>query len=173
MKDNLVKKIEVFANIAIIVVALIIGVVLVKKFFFTNSTANQPKETISVGSKINLNQVDWAKNGYTLLLVLSKDCRFCAESIPFYQKISQEFSQNDKVKLVAVFPEDTASAKEYLQSNNITVSEVYQATPPAIGVRGTPTLLLINEKGEVMENWLGKLPESDEKKVFERLKSVS
>lgn len=172
MKENLVKKIELFANIAIIVVALVIGAVLVKKYFFSEQQ-NQPKETISVGSKVNLNQVDWAKNGHTLLLVLSKECRYCAESIPFYQKLGKELSQNAKVKLIAAFPEDKSVAGEYLQSNNVAVSEIYQVSAPSLGVRGTPTILLINEKGEVVENWLGKLPESDEKKVFERLKSVS
>ena len=173
MKESLVKKIEVFANVAIIIVALVLGIVLVKKFVLTDSSQNKPKETVSVGSKINFEKVDWAKNGNTMLLVLSKDCRFCTESIPFYQKISQEIYQNNKIKLITIFPQDTSTAKDYLQANTISVNETFQANPSTIGVGGTPTILLINDKGEVTNAWFGKLYEEEEKKVFERIRSIS
>lgn len=173
MKDSLVKKIEIFANVAIIAVALILGIVLVKKFILNDTSQNQVKENISVGSKVNLEKIDWAKNGRTLLLVLSKDCRFCRESTPLYQKISQEISQNNKIKLVAIFPQDVATAKDYLQSNSISVAEIYQNNPSSFNVRGTPTMLLVNDLGDVTDAWFGKLSKEEEVRVFERLDSIN
>ena len=173
MNNNLVKKIEVFTNIAIILVALILGVVLVKKFLLTDSSANLPKETVAVGKKLNFDQIDWASNDHTLLLVLSKDCRFCSESMTFYKKIAQEISRNPAIKISAVFPHDPETAKQYLEANQLQIEQIYQADPPSLGVGGTPTMLLINNSGQVEETWFGKLSEADEQKVLNRLNSIS
>lgn len=173
MNNNLVKKIEVFTNIAIILVALILGIVLVKKFLFTDSPKNSPKETVAVGKKINFDQIDWASNNHTLLLILSKDCHFCSESMPFYQKLTQEISHNPAVRISAVFPQDTQTAKSYLDSNQLRIDQLYQADPPAFGVGGTPTMLLINNQGQVEETWFGKLTEDEQQKVLKRLNLLS
>lgn len=174
MKSNLVKKIEIFTNVAIILVALVLSVVLVKKFFFTGDTAaNQPKKNIAVGEKVEFQQVNWASNKNTLLLFLSKDCHFCSESVPFYQKINQEFANNPSIKIAAVFPQDVDTAQEYLKTNNLAISQVYQANPPALGVGGTPTMLLVDGNGNVVETWFGKLVSDEEQKVLNRLRSVS
>ena len=37
------------------------------------------------------------------------------------------------------------------------ISEVSATTPGALGVKGTPTLLLVNNTGVVTDAWLGKL----------------
>ncbi len=173
MNNNLVKKIEVFTNIAIILVAVIIGIVLVKKFLLTDSTQNLPKESIAAGKKINFEQIDWASNNHTLLLILSKDCHFCTESVPFYQKITQEISRNQSVKISAIFPQDTQTAKEYLNQHQLPIQQIYQANPPSLGVGGTPTLLLVNKDGQVEETWFGKLSADEEQKVLNRLNSIS
>jgi thiol-disulfide isomerase/thioredoxin len=173
MKPDLAKRVELFANISIIVVALLIVTVITKKYFFDDNSLNPPEDTVNVGSKINLSNIDWGKNNQTLVMVLSKDCHFCKESVPLYQKVSRELSKSQNIKLVAVFPQEMPIAKEYLQANSIVVQDVYQISPMELGVRGTPTLLLVNQKGEVTEKWLGKLNAEQEKQFLERLKSVS
>lgn len=172
MRKGLVKKIEVLTNVAIIIVALVIGIILVKKFFFTDSSQITPKENIVAGSKINLSQIDWSENGNTLLLVLSTDCRFCTESVPFYKKLVQEL-QNSKVNLAAVFPQDASTSKNYLEQNQVIINDVYQTNPTEIGVHGTPTILLINDNGEVINTWFGKLVEDQEKQILEKIRLVS
>lgn len=173
MKNNLVKKIEVFTNIAIIVVALVLCAVLVKKFLLTDA-APQPKKDIAVGEKVEFDQVNWASNKNTLLLVLSKDCRYCTESLPFYQKVSQEIAKNPAVKIAAVFPQDVSTAQEYLKAHSLDINQVYEATPNSVGVGGTPSLLLIDENGKVVESWFGKLTSSgEEQKLLDRLRSIS
>lgn len=171
MSENFTKKIELFANIAIIVVAVVLTGVLIKKFVFNDSSAAaiSPKENISIGTKVNLPEVDWAANGQTLMLVLSTDCHFCHESLPFYQKLTEQNAGSEKIKIVAVFPQETAVAENYLKTNGVTVNRVYQAQPPNIGVGGTPTLLLVDRNGAVTQTWLGKLGADQQQKVFESL----
>lgn len=170
MQNGFTKKIELFANVAIVVVAIVLTFVLVKKFVLTDSaTTKIPKENISIGGKINLSDADWAGNGQTLMLVLSTDCRYCHESLPFYQKLSERVARNGKAKMIAVFPQSAAAAEEYLKSNGVTVSRVYQANPPSLGVGGTPSLLLVDRDGRVMRTWFGKLVADEETKVLEQL----
>jgi thiol-disulfide isomerase/thioredoxin len=104
--------------------------------------------------------------------VLSKDCHFCEESAPFYRQLGQEFAASGKLPLVAVFPQEKDVAQNYLQGKQISVSEVLQASPLSFGVRGTPTLLLVNGSGEVTAAWYGKLSETEEKKAWETIRAA-
>jgi hypothetical protein len=61
--SHLYKKIELVANIAIII-ALLIGGVFLKRSFVDNRS--QPQGKITAGTKVPLQDVDWAKNGQTL-----------------------------------------------------------------------------------------------------------
>jgi thiol-disulfide isomerase/thioredoxin len=171
MKDGFTKKIELFANAAIIVVAVVLVFVLVKKFVFNDAStaAKIPKENIAAGAKVNLPEADWAANGQTLLLILSTDCRYCHESLPFYQRIIKQSAENGRVKIAAVFPQDAETSREYLTANDITVSRIFQANPPNLGVGGTPTLLLIDKDGVVTQTWFGKLAAPEENKVLGQL----
>ena len=94
------KKVELFANIAIIIVAILFSAVLVRRYLLTDSHDHQAETEpqIKAGTKLSLPGVDWAKNEQTLLLVLSKDCRYCTESAPFYQRLVQERAKGRNVR---------------------------------------------------------------------------
>ncbi|HEX8686998.1 MAG TPA: hypothetical protein VF654_10865, partial [Pyrinomonadaceae bacterium] len=59
----------------------------------------------------------------------------------------------------------------YLRELNVPVGEVRQAAFKDLGVRGTPTLLLVNGEGVVTGSWFGKLSPEKEEEVLGRLKS--
>lgn len=121
------KKIEVVANIATIIVAFLLSVVLIKQFLAPTvrgpAVADQLRRGTNV--KASLTGVDWAKNGRTLVLAISTQCHFCSESAPFFQRIAKE--AGDDVKLLAVLPQPVAGAKEYLSQEGVRVDEVLQA----------------------------------------------
>jgi hypothetical protein len=141
--NGLYKKAELIANIAIILVALLLGVAVVKRYFLASSDSDAGGETssfkgISVGEKIQLPEVDWSKNGQTLVLALSKNCRFCSESAPFYQKLVKEEAESAGIRLVAVFPHDVNQGKNYLDELGVSVSEIKQTSFNSIRIRGHP-----------------------------------
>ena len=112
------RKIETAANVAIILVALVAGAALIKRYFLSDPprsaepTPAAGKQPI-VGTQLNLEGVDWTKSRQTLLLALAKGCHFCRESAPFYRKLAQETSGRRDVRLIAVFHRETDSeAKE-------------------------------------------------------------
>lgn len=160
------KRIELLANIAIILVAITIVVVLVQRFFFT-PTAKAPP-TIPIGTKVSLPDVDWAANRKTLVLALQTSCHFCSESAPFYQRLVQAAGAKG-VKLVAVLPQPPNEGHDYLDKLAVPISDVRQATLSSLSVAGTPTLILVNEKGEAAGVWVGKLPSDKETELLARL----
>ena len=97
MLTGISKKIELAANLAIIVVACLLAIVLVKNYFFAKppqqadksesqriQSESQPVNSPSVSSL----DIDWKQNKQTLILAISSSCHFCTESAPFYKKLA-------------------------------------------------------------------------------------
>jgi thioredoxin-related protein len=168
--DKLSKRIELATNLAIILVAILVGVVLVKNYLLNpRSTPENRDYRIPVGTRVSLPEIDWAQNGQTLLLVLQKGCHFCTESAPFYQRLARETAGKSNVRLVAVLPQEVGEGKQYLSNLNVPIDEVRQSRLDALGVQGTPTLILVNNQGAVITSWVGKLSADGEADVLRRL----
>lgn len=170
--SKLNQRLELVANLAIILVAALLVVVISQKYIFNSSTTpNQPvRVQPTVGSKINLPGVDWSKQPKTLVMALQKGCHFCSESAPFYKRLNESVRSGD-VKLVAVLPGASEESAAYLNQLGLTGVEVKEMTLNDIQVAGTPTLILINDKGEVTHYWVGKLSPEKETEVLEQLTS--
>lgn len=165
------KKIELLANVAIIVVALALAAVLTRQYLWPGP---EPKtapaqSAIRPGTKITLPGAAWEGNGRTLLLVLQKGCGFCTTSAPFYQRLVKEAAGRGDVRLVAVLPQGEDEGREYLKGLGVEIDDVRQASPSALGARGTPTLILVDSAGLVTDSWVGKLPPDREAEVLRRL----
>jgi hypothetical protein len=172
MSNGILKKTELLANVAIIIVALLLGVVLVKRYLLPSNDAAAARDAdphITAGTKASLTGVDWAKNNQTLLLVLSRDCHFCTESAPFYQRLARETAGHTDVHLIALFPQAVEEGRQYLAGLGIPVEDVRQAAPGSTGARGTPTLILVDDKGVVKKSWIGKLSAPEESEILNQL----
>lgn len=168
MTSQLSRRIELIANIAIIVVACLFAIILVKAHFLDRQPQPVTTGEKQVADKItdsSLN-VDWKKSEQTLVLALSNTCHFCTESAPFYQKVA---SNRGKVRLIAVLPQSIEEGQAYLNKLGVAVDEVKQLRLDAIGVQGTPTLFLINSSGVITEKWVGKLMPDQESMVLKAL----
>lgn len=171
MSDSILKKTELLANIAIIVVALLLGGVLVKRYLLPGNPAPPARvdPRIPAGTKASLTGVDWTKNGQTLLLVLSSDCRYCTESAPFYQRLTREMTGRTDVHLIALFPQEVEEGKKYLTNLGVSIDEIRQAAPGSVGAGGTPMLILVDAQGVVKNSWVGKLSAPEESEVLNQL----
>jgi thioredoxin-related protein len=164
--NNLTKKVELLANVVIIVVAVLLAGVLVKRFLLPQAESPQAQARIQPGTKLSVPGVEWEKNERTLLLVLSTSCHFCTESSPFYQRLAQEKAKKGGVGLVAILPQSVGESQKYLNDLGISVDDVKQAGLDAVQVRGTPTLIMADRTGAVVESWVGKLPAEKEVEVL-------
>jgi hypothetical protein len=167
---------EMLTNISILGVCLLLGYTLVRDQVLAPPAVRQERRAGNVsrgpepGKKLSLPNINWARNGQTLLIVLSRGCRFCTESAEFYRKLAHETAGRSDLRLVAVFPHDVETGKKYLNEFSVPIEDVMQASLGALEVRGTPTLILVDNVGVVKESWIGRLPAEKEMEVLGRLK---
>jgi len=162
-RNNLFKRIELIANLSIIIACLSVGGVLINRYVLSNSASNR---TGVAGTKISLPGVDWSKNRRTLMLALSQSCHSCSESASFYQRLVELAEGRSDIQLIAVLPQAANEAKKYLSELGVAIKDVRQAQLRSIQVKGTPTLLLIDQQGVVTNAWTGKLPPDKEAEVL-------
>jgi hypothetical protein len=162
------KKIELLANVAIIVVALMLGVVLVHRYFAPTA----PQEAVPaapVGAQLTLPGMGWAKNNQTVVLALQEGCHFCSDSAPFYRRLAAEAARHN-IPVVAVLPQSVEVARAYLDNLQVPLGDVRQATLGSLGVQATPTLMLVNGDGKVTKGWVGRLTPEAESEVLDQLR---
>jgi thioredoxin-related protein len=167
MKD-LSKKLEVVTNVVIIVVSLIVVGFIIQKLYFGGVPKKTPLAP-SEGTKLSLSNHDWSENKKTLVLVLSKDCRFCTESAPFYRRLVEKEGTNRGSHIIAVLPQSEEESGRYLNEMGLAGIQIKQASLDSLEVRGTPTLILVNDKGEILDAWIGKLPPEKEAEIISQL----
>ena len=163
------------ANVATICVAAVLSVVLVKTYLLPAPSPRRPQAQegahaqAGVGTSLNgrLPGVDWSRNGRTVVLAISTQCHFCKDSAPFYRKLRKELGST--IKTVAVLPQPVGDAEQFLKGEGVQVDQVKQAAMESIGVRATPTMLLVNRGGIVIREWVGKVQPEQEQQVLAAL----
>lgn len=163
------QKIELTANILIIIAAILFIGILAQKYLFSSSISALLAKSPTIGSKISLDDVDWSKSNKNVLLVLQKGCRFCSASAEFYKNLILQ-TQNSNVNIIAVLPQDKVEAEEYLKSLGILGIEIRQSELDSIQIIGTPTIIIVNNKGEISNFWVGQLLSDKEMEVVNFLK---
>jgi len=194
MKSKFATTIEIVANVSIIALALIGGTVLIKNYLIhpgtigvkqtpsdnspvTQSASKAATDNAALprgpaeGSEVSLPDINWSETNESVVLALSNQCHFCTESAPFYQRLTNELSQRKDVRLIAVFPQEMVKGKEYLDKLGVPIKDVRQATLNSIGVRGTPTLIIVDSNGKVRQAWIGRLSPEREAEVLNKIKA--
>ena len=130
-------KIEQIANIAVILLALVVGAVFLKDRLSYDPQPNQ----IRVGDKLtHLDGWDWGAHDRTLMLVLRKGRHFCEDSVPFYQRlVATQQQDGSTTALIAVFPDTADAVKEVMKSEGLDVRGLAEVPLEGLKVSGTPT----------------------------------
>jgi hypothetical protein len=166
-------KLEKATNVAIIMACTALVGNLAWNYYKSSRPIPLPPPPIAKGTEIKLPGAAPANPQPTLVLALSKNCRFCQESVGFYQKLTAfKNSSPQGLRLVAVLPQSQEEAESYLKEQGIGADEVISMDVSKLGVRGTPTLLLLDGQNKLEELWTGKLDDSQESQVMERLKQA-
>lgn len=158
-------KIEVVANVLVILLAVVIGSVYLKDRF---SAPNPAPNEVKAGNKLpRLAGWDWSAHERTLVLVLKKGCHFCEDSAPFYQRLAaQQRSEGLEVAIVAVFPDSADAVNEVARSEGLGIHALAGVPLETLKVSGTPSLLLVDKSGTVLNTWIGMLSPRQELDVM-------
>lgn len=120
-----------------------------------------------VGRPANLAGVDWQAAPLTVVLHLSSTCHFCNDSMPFYQILAATHQREGVRTALIVSSQDPVSVMEdHLAQQHVAVDKVLHAGSDSIGVAGTPTVLIVDQRGVVRRTFRGKLNPSREKELL-------
>jgi thioredoxin-related protein len=173
MLGGIPKKIELVANVAIIAVSCLLATVLVKNYLFTKPALNQSTRPTASQNPANLSvsslDINWKQDKQTLILAVSSSCHFCSASAPFYKRL---FENRKGTRLIAVFPQPVNEGQDYLKQLGVAVDEVRNSDFVAMGVQGTPTLLLVDSAGVLKNSWVGKLSSEQEIDVLNAVRAL-
>jgi hypothetical protein len=160
------KKLTTIANVLIIVVALGIGVQLLRGRMISagGGDGNKVHPTILEGKKFPIKE-NWNPSKKTVVLALQVGCHYCSASAPFYARLSK-FADERGINIIAALPNSQAESRTYLSGLNLNFREVQQIDFQNISVSGTPTVFVVNDKGLVEKVWEGQLRQGDEERVL-------
>lgn len=166
------QRIELAANVLIVIAALLLIGVIVQRYFIGSPQKAEQSARMqpTLGKKVNLGDTDFSQTAKTVVLALQTNCGYCNQSAPFYKRLVEQ-TKNKNIKFVAVFPTLAADGNRHLSELGINGFEVRQAPISDLDAGGTPTLIITNDKGEVTDFWVGKLPAEKEAEVLDKLNS--
>lgn len=158
-------KIEVVANVAVILLAVVVGSIFLKDRFFT---PGPELNEVKAGDRLpRLDGWDWGAHDRSLVLVLKKGCHFCEDSAPFYQRLAGKQQQDgSNTAIVAVFPDAADSVNEVVKLKGLGVRALPGVPLERLKVSGTPSLLLVDRGGTVLNAWIGMLSPRQELEVM-------
>jgi len=87
--------------------------------------------------------------------------------MPFYRRVSQlRQASKPQASVGAVSLESPDELRQFLSKEGVSADGVYKI-PFASGLRGTPTVLIVDEKGTIRRVFEGKLDSSREQAILD------
>ena len=155
-------------NIAILLVAVALSALLVKKFYF------QPVQNsdygIALDASLTIEGVNWADSERTVLIALGKECKFCSDSAKLYRRLAAGITNQTNTRLMAVFSKNESEAEAYLKQLEIPIREVRYVSLSSLGIKNVPTLAILDRNGVVTDLWVGKLSPLNETALMSKLR---
>src|ERR1017187_1837569 len=152
--------------------AFVIGVCILSAYLLVAPIIKRPigraHQTTSplLGKRLDLADVRWSRR-LNLVVALTTKCPFCAASLPFYQRLSLAVKSSESdVSLQVASPEPVDTTKTFLDEGGVQIPRILRASLKAMGVVGTPTLMVIDSGGTVKQVYQGKLNEQQQDEVL-------
>jgi hypothetical protein len=159
---------DVTTNIVVVLFAVVAIGVLVKNYF----APQRVKTSIAKGTVLPaIAGVDYKQSRRTLILALNVDCRYCTRSVPFYNSLAESRQENaGQFNIIAAFiNRDTGLVKSYVEEKELAVESIPAVDFDKLGVHTTPTLIMVDSAGKVVDSWRGELQVDGEREVFAAL----
>ena len=169
-RNKLKSILDVTTNIVVVLFALVAIGVLVKNYLAPQRVNSSV--AIKKGSAFpEIAGADYKQAPRTLILALNVDCRYCSRSVPFYNSLAEAGKENaNQFNIIAVFSnKDPALVKSYAEEKQLSVHTIPGVDLEKLGINMTPTIILVDSAGKVLDSWRGALQADGEREVFEAL----
>jgi hypothetical protein len=117
-----------------------------------------------LGRKLNIAGSNWNRARLNAVIALSPTCKYCQASLPFYRRLSTAVHKGGSTTALVVFSSAPRAATEaWLKDEGLMFDQLVQVPFGDLGIRGTPTILLVDSDGKVTKVFDGRLsPDSEE-----------
>lgn len=150
------------------------GGLILATIFFVKTVFLAERAHVGVGDTV-VSMEKHIQGGHrrTILMVLSPECPFSIQSLPFYKTILQR-----KFPLVGVVVAvDTSSSvrlqKKVLEQQEIFVDKVIAIPTQAEKILHVPTLILLDKTSKIKRLWVGLLDEEDQQDVLSEVELIN
>lgn len=167
MKD-FSSRLELVANVCLIGASLAV-VAAVGMNLWKANVQRFPDAAYSIGDDLPpLGTLNYSEVEKTLFLVVSSNCKYCVQSMPFYARLAASRRAPKSLRIVVAGAESEESLRSLAAKHALDPDEVVSLERGALRVRGTPTIILANRQGRVIGYWAGLLLDR-EKEVLSAL----
>jgi hypothetical protein len=168
-RKKLKEILDVTTNVVVVIFAVVAVGVLVKNYLAPQSGKTS---AFAKGSAFpEIAGVDFKQAPRTLILALNVDCRYCTRSVPFYNSLAQARQENKgKFNIVSAFINNDAElVNSYAEDKHLSVQTIAGVELEKFGIHMTPTIILVDSAGKVLDSWRGALQQDGEREVFAAL----
>jgi len=169
-------RLDKVANVTLIIACLFFIGTLARNYYLSRTPDSDIKLGVEKGEQVKIpgSASDGKQSApATLVLALSTHCDFCQASLPFYQKLAAfKNSSPARVRLATVMSEPKEEIEAYLKKHSIAVDAAFSMPMSQIGVKGTPSLLLLDGQDKLIESWIGQLNSQEESEVIAHLQKI-
>ena len=147
---------DTLANLAFVVVCIVFVAFLGQRMMQPAAASPEIPKGYAVGDALPvLEGAPYAANDRTLILFLATGCKFCTESMPFYQQLAA--AKEGRYQLLVMGAEPESAMSEYLAKHKIVADRVMRLKPGQMKVFATPTVRVADRQGKTLGQWLGLL----------------
>lgn len=79
---------------------------------------------------------------------------------------TRESGTGHEVSVVVVSPEGPDVVRSFLSEAGVSVDNIYQSALEPLGIGGTPTVFVVDPRGVIQEEFVGKLSDAGEKRLL-------
>lgn len=171
MQSRARQYLEIATNVAVLLVAMVV---------LATIASNLLAPSVSLegglrkgGAFPQLPGVDYGKSSKTLLTSLSVRCDYCSESLPFLKEVARIHADAaNAVRIIAVFADPESEVKRYIDQRQLNFPAVSGADLKTLNLSATPTYVLVDSNGRIVDFWIGKPSTDVEQQIVKAITST-
>lgn len=170
-KEKAKSYLEVITSIAVLIVSAVVLATFALNYYRARWPPTQLQAGLQKGVALPpLQALNYSDSPQTLLVALNTRCEYCTASVPFYNQLAELQRNNNKgIKIVALFPNPADEVSQYVAQKKLELIAIAAPDVGGLGLYGTPTMILVDNQGRVIDFWIGKLSPNVEQEVIGRL----
>jgi hypothetical protein len=167
-------KVKSYLETATTMAVLLIALIILGTFgwsFFAGGANSLPQAGLRKGEQFaRLPGSDYSGASQTLIIALNTKCGYCGESVPFYNHVAAAQRAGEaSPQVVAVFSNTSDEVERFIQEKQLKAKTIAGVNLGSLNVLSTPTMILVDKDGKVIDFWIGKLSTDGEQQVTKLL----